>query len=63
LFQKEQSSTASIFHIIESSLNEAGMTNKHLYAGLELALIPGLSLLRRCLCSEHSCLDTGLAQD
>ena len=48
---------------IEPSLHEAGMTNKHLHAGLELALIPGLSFLRRCMCSEHRCFDTGLAQN
>jgi hypothetical protein len=39
------------------------MTNKHLYAGLELTLVPGLSFLRRRLCSEHRRLDAGLVQN
>src|SRR5581483_1449658 len=50
-------------HQIKPSLNKAGMTNKHLDAGLDLALIPGLSFLRRCLCSEHRGLDTGIVQN
>src|ERR1044072_4367946 len=38
------------------------MGNKDLYSGFELALIPGLSILRRCLRREHCRPNAGVAQ-
>jgi hypothetical protein len=39
------------------------MPNKHLDAGLELALIPSLPILGRRLGGEHGRLNTGFAQN
>ena len=62
MFQKEQSWTASIFHIIEPGLHKPWMPDEYLDAGFELALIPGLPILRRRLRGEDGRPDAGLAQ-
>jgi hypothetical protein len=63
LFQKEPFSTAFIFHIIESGLNKAWMSDKSLHASLELALVPRLSLFRRCLSGQDGSFYAGGVQN
>ncbi|PYT24871.1 MAG: hypothetical protein DMG57_27135 [Acidobacteria bacterium] len=60
MFQKKQSSTAPIFHIIHPNRNEARVSHAHLHFVAKLALIPGLALIGRHLSRDYGDADVFL---